>query len=167
MKKIIKGVFVIVMLLIALSETVNAQASYALGTKTKFSYDQSLLIPWAPTTIPGGDSTITSGAFSITKYDGQATIQAFYYIRKSSADGKPRVTTFLYGSEIEEPTSAQLVIVDTLGAVKDSLETLVSGSVDFKTTKYPFYFLKLRGDTGNTTDVVYSLKLFFTKPEEL
>ena len=111
-------------------------------------------------------TTTTSDWFSIADYLGLSliTYPVNYSKIQSSADGKPHITVTVEGSNDQ----TNVVIVDTVGTVGDSLETIYSGNTNFNNKKFWYYRLKYTGTgTGafaNKSDATLRTDLVFIKP---
>ncbi len=113
------------------------------------------------------NATVTSNWFTAPAYIGQNlfTYKVSYTKKQTSTLGKPFITTIIEGSNDQ----SNVVTVDTVGTLSDSLETLYTGtmSLDKDTTyvKYLFYRFKFIGEEGNRSDAVVNyVSLLFTKP---
>lgn len=94
------------------------------------------------------------------------TYPIYYTKIQSSADGKPHVTVTVEGSN----DLSNVVIVDTVGTVGDSLETIYNGNTNFNNKKFWYYRLKYTG-TGsgaykNRADTILRTDLVFYKPQD-
>lgn len=112
-------------------------------------------------------TTTYSDWFSIADYLGLSliTYPVNYSKIQSSAAGKPHITVTVEGSNDQ----TNVVIVDTVGTVGDSLETIYSGNTNFNNKKFWYYRLKYTGTgTGafaNKSDATLRTDLVFIKPQ--
>lgn len=113
-------------------------------------------------------TTTYSDWFSIADYLGLSlyTYPVNYSKIQSSAAGKPHITVTVEGSNDQ----TNVVIVDTVGTVGDSLETIYSGNTNFNNKKFWYYRLKYTGTgTGafaNKSDATLRTDLVFIKPQQ-
>jgi len=99
-----------------------------------------------------------SQLFSLSGYHG--TWDAYYAKQYVSASLKPRITTTLQGTF----DGTNFVAVDTLGIVSDSVETYQTGTITNNPGKlYPYYRILNTAETGNPSDVVLDVDIFFIK----
>jgi hypothetical protein len=107
-------------------------------------------------------STVTSEWFPVQNYIGNNfnTYPVSYTKLIKSAAGHPHVTTTIEGSNDQE----NVAIVDSVGGVSDSVETLQSGTLNLNNKKYWYYRIKHKGEAGNRADVTSKVDLLFTKP---
>lgn len=112
-------------------------------------------------------TTTYSDWFSIADYLSHSliTYPVNYSKIQSSAAGKPHITVTVEGSNDQ----TNVVIVDTVGTVGDSLETIYSGNTNFNNKKFWYYRLKYTGTgTGafaNKSDATLRTDLVFIKPQ--
>ena len=115
------------------------------------------------------DTTIYSQWFTASDFIGQNmfTYKASYTkLQSSAANTTLYVTTLIQGSNDQ----SNIVTVDTVGTLEDSLKTLYTGTtaLDKDTTyvKYFYYRFALIGGASNPSDAVVDvLNLLFTKPK--
>lgn len=112
-------------------------------------------------------TTVTSDWFAIPEYLSHSliTYPPNYTKIQSSADGKPHITVTLEGSNDQ----TNVVIVDTVGTVGDSLETIYSGNTNLNNKKFWYYRYKYTGTgTGafaNKSDATLRTDLVFIRPK--
>ncbi len=110
------------------------------------------------------NATVYSKWFSAQSYLGNSfyTYPVTYDKIQTSTLGKPYITVTLQGSN----DLSNIVTIDTIGTVSDSLETLYTGTTDLNNKKFLFYRLKFVGEEGNRSDAVINrLDLLFTRPK--
>lgn len=112
-------------------------------------------------------TTVTSDWFAIPEFLSHSlyTYPPNYTKIQSSAAGKPHITVTIEGSNDQ----TNVVIVDTVGTVGDSLETIYSGSTNFNNKKFWYYRYKYTGTgTGvfaNKSDATLRTDLVFIRPK--
>jgi uncharacterized protein (UPF0333 family) len=70
---------------------------------------------------------------------------------------KPFSTTMIQGSN----DKSNWVTIDTVGAAKDSVETLMQGSLDLNSKKFLYYREYTKGEAGNRSDTVVETTYYF------
>lgn len=112
--------------------------------------------------------TVTSDWFSVKDIIPYSlyTYPVNYTKIQSSTLRVPKITVTIEGSNDQ----TNVVIVDTIGTVGDSLETLYNGNVNFNDKKFMYYRYKYTA-TGthpfdNATDAVLRTDLLFTGPKK-
>lgn len=111
--------------------------------------------------------TVTSDWFAIPEYLSHSliTYPPNYTKIQSSTAGKPHITVTLEGSNDQ----TNVVIVDTVGTVGDSLETIYSGNTNLNNKKFWYYRYKYVGTgTGafaNKSDATLKSQLVFIRPK--
>lgn len=109
-------------------------------------------------------ATASSEWFSVSDYISHSlvTYPVWYTKLQSSASSNPHITATIIGSM----DMVNEVIVDTIGAQEDSLETLYSGSTNFNNKKFWYYKIKYAGTAvKNTADATIKTYLLFIRPE--
>lgn len=109
-------------------------------------------------------SLVTSDWFTVGPYISHSlvTYPVSYTKIQSSTLNKPFVTVIVEGSNDQE----NVLAVDTVGTVSDSLETLYSGTTDFNNKKFWYYRVKYKGEAGNRPDCIVKTDLLFIRPKQ-
>lgn len=85
---------------------------------------------------------------------------------QSSTLGKPCITVTLERSNDQ----SNVIITDTIGTIRDSLETLYNGTANFNNGKSWYYRLKFTGETAtatkNRSDATCKTDLVFIRPKD-
>lgn len=112
-------------------------------------------------------TTVTSKWFSIADLLSHSlyTYPISYTKIQSSVLDKPHITTTIEGSNDQ----VNVAVVDTIGTVGDSLETLYSGTIDLNNKKFWYYRIKHTGTgTGvfaNKRDAIIRTDLIPIRPK--
>lgn len=132
--------------------------------------DGALLITLPATNVDSVTTSTTvvqSKWFDLSPYLAQSwsTYPVYYTKLYTSADGKPYITTVLEFSNNQDSVWA----ADTLGGVKDSLETMYKGTLSITGNKGKYMRIKCVGESKSATlknraDAIATVDLLFTKP---
>lgn len=113
-------------------------------------------------------STVTSKWFSIPEYLTHSlyTYPVNYTKMQNSVSGKPYITVTVEGSNDQ----VNVAVIDTIGGVQDSLETLYSGNTNFNNKKFWYYRIKFKGESKsgslkNRKDATLRTDLLFVRPK--
>jgi len=156
LKSKIASVFLMCVLFLS---TISAQTYIDKG-------DYSMRVKY--TTSVDSLATMTSNWFSVADYlpGSLITYPAYYTKIQSSVLRVPVITVTLEGSNDQ----TNYVVVDTIGTVGDSLETIYSGNINLNNQKFWFYRIKAVGvgahPFDNARDAVLRTDLIFVRPKD-
>jgi len=133
-----------------------ANAQFTINARTNLVENSGQLTAFELTADTTGSDT--SYAFTLSGYDLESfsTYPIIVGKLQTSASGKPRLTTYIYGTF----NGSDLVLVDTVGIISDSLETMQWYSIDLNNKHYPYYKLRVVGESGNLSDVTTKLWVY-------
>lgn len=114
--------------------------------------------------------TVTSDWFTLPGYIAYSSYDYPVHFTKiqTSTAGKPYVTATLEGSNDQ----VNIVVVDTIGTIVDSLETLYSSTINLNNKKLWYFRVKHKGesvptsDQKNRSDTVVKTDLLFITPKQ-
>jgi len=137
----------------------------------KFDKGDGALLVTLPATnvdsVTTSTTVVQSKWFDLSPYLAQSwtTYPVYYTKLYTSTDGKPYITTTIEFTNNQDSVWA----ADTLGGVKDSLETLYKGSLTITGNKGKYARIVCKGDSVSATiknraDATATVNLLFTKP---